>query len=77
MHPPKSLYYLVQQSGIPVYSPQNTLLGLSTGCLTRPNGTPESIGSIEIDVNGEKWWMTGYGVYVVGMGIKMTKFVND
>ena len=67
---PKSLYYLDCDAGTSVYNSKNDLIGVTTGYKTRPNGTKQSIGSIEIHTIGGFTWITGYGVYIFGMGIK-------
>ena len=75
MSPPvyRSLYYLSQTYGTPVYNRQNVLIGCTTGYSARPNGKRDSIGSIEVaTVAGENVWVEGYGSLVMGMGIIMS-----
>ncbi len=67
---PKSLYYLDCKAGTSVYNSKNDLIGVTTGYATRPNGTKESIGAIEIESISGIFWIEGYGVFVFGMGIK-------
>ncbi len=58
----KSLYYLSNKQGIKVFLHNNVLLGTTTGYSLRPNGTKESIGSIQIEKNrGDTLWLSGYG----------------
>jgi hypothetical protein len=66
----RSLYYLSNTKGVAVYNPQNILVGHTTGYTARPNGNPDSIGSIEVDtITGGPMWIEGYGLRVMGMGI--------
>lgn len=67
---PKSLYYLDCKAGTSVYNYKNDLIGVTTGYVSRPNGTKKSIGAIEIESISGFFWIEGYGVYVFGMGIK-------
>ena len=67
----RSLYYLSTSKGVPVYNPQNILIGYTTGYNARPNGLPDSIGSIEVDtITDGPMWIEGYGLRVMGMGIQ-------
>ena len=67
----KSLYYLSTCHGIKVYDPNNNYLGQTT-TFTAIAHNGKDIGSIEIEKpNGEVEWISGYGVFIVGMGIKI------
>lgn len=69
----KSLYYLSKNSGICVYDMNNNLIGKTTNYKAIAHDG-KSIGSIEIEFsNGELDWISGYGVFVVGMGIKIVE----
>ena len=75
MQPLKSLHSLVKENGIPVYNPFNAFIGVTTGYTAQArNG--KDIGEIEIARNGEKFWIRGYGVYIVGFGIKWIEEEN-
>lgn len=66
----RSLYYQSSSQGVAVYNPQNILIGYTTGYNARPNGSRDSIGSIEVDTfTGGPMWIEGYGLRVMGMGI--------
>ena len=67
----KSLYYLSTCHGINVYDVSNNYIGKTTTFKAiAHNG--KDIGSIEIEkTNGEVEWISGYGVFIVGIGIKM------
>lgn len=71
-----SLHGLVKKSGIPVYNPFNALIGTTTG-FTAQAHNGKCIGEIEIDVNGANYWIRGYGVHIVGFGIKWLKEENE
>jgi hypothetical protein len=67
----KSLYYLSTCHGIKVYDQNNHYLGKTT-TFTAIAHNGKDIGSIEIEKpNGEVEWISGYGIFIVGMGIKM------
>ena len=71
----RSLYYLSSSKGVPVYNPQNILIGYTTGYNARPNGNTDSIGSIEVDtITNGPMWIEGYGLRVIGMGIQWRVF---
>lgn len=71
----RSLYYLSSSKGVAVYNPQNILIGYTTGYNARPNGNPDSIGSIEVDTTtAGRMWIQGYGLRVMGMGIQWKVF---
>ena len=67
----KSLYYLSKHKGINVYDMNNKYIGKTTTFKAiAHNG--KDIGSIEIEKpNQELEWISGYGVFIVGMGIKI------
>ena len=71
MHKSKSLYYLYEKSGDKVYNKNNEYIGKTTSYKAiAHNG--KCIGSIQIiNNNNEIEWISGYGVYIVGMGIKV------
>ena len=64
----KSLYYIVNEADIPVYNTNNLLVGHTTGFLARPNA--RSLGSVEVMTPTGSAWIEGYGIRIVGMGIK-------
>ena len=67
----KSLYYLSTCHGIKVYDQNNHYLGKTTDFKAIAHDG-KSIGSIEIKKqNEEVEWVSGYGVFIVGMGIKI------
>jgi hypothetical protein len=68
----KSLFYIVNEADIPVYNTRNTLIGHTTGILIRPNR--RSLGCVELMTPTGYAWIEGYGIRIVGMGIKI---VND
>lgn len=69
----KSLYYLAKNGGICVYDMNNNLIGKTTNYKAIAHDG-KSIGSIEIEFsNGELDWISGYGVFVVGIGIKIVE----
>ena len=69
----KSLYYLSKNGGICVYDMNNNLIGKTTNYKAIAHDG-KSIGSIEIEFsNGELDWISGYGVFIVGMGIKIVE----
>lgn len=70
----RSLYYLSSTMGVPVYNPHNVRIGYTTGYNARPNGNPDSIGSIEIQTMAGRMWIEGYGFRVAGMGIHWKEF---
>ena len=71
---PKSLYDLSNTHGIKIYDMNNNYIGKTTP-FTSIAHNGKCIGSIEIEKpNGEFEWISGYGVFIVGMGIKVTKY---
>ena len=58
--------YSIHQPSVPVYV-GNTLIGRTTS-YTSIAHDGKSIGSIELDTGN---WISGYGVYVEGIGIKV------
>ena len=76
MQPLKSLHSLTNEKGISVYNPFDAFIGITTGYTAQArNG--KCIGEIEIDRHGEKFWIRGYGVHIVGFGIKWLKEENN
>ena len=69
----KSLYALTNRHDIKVYDMNNNYIGKTTQFRSiAHNG--KCIGSIEIEkANGVLEWISGYGVFVVGMGIKIVE----
>ena len=69
----KSLYYLPTKKGTCVYDMNNNLIGKTTYYRAiAHNG--KCIGSIQIEnTNGKLEWISGYGVFIVGMGIKIVE----
>ena len=67
----KSLYNLSNKKDINVYSKENNLIGKTTYFKAiAHNG--KCIGRIQVQKNnGENEWISGYGVFIVGMGIKI------
>ena len=68
----KSLYYIVKKADVPVYDNANAFVGNTTGYLARPND--RSMGSVEIKTPTGNAWIEGYGIQVVGLGIKWLSF---
>lgn len=68
----KSLYYIVKKADVPVYVNANVFVGHTTGYLARPNGC--SMGSVEIRTPSGNAWIEGYGIHIVGLGIKWLSF---
>ena len=69
----KSLYDLSNCHGIKVYDLNNNYLGKTTP-FTSIAHNGKSIGNIEIEkANGDFEWISGYGVFIVGMGIKLVE----
>ena len=73
---PVSLYYLVKEAGIDVTNQHNVVIGVTTGYVARPNGTANSIGSIEVKMGNTRYWIEGMGVYIEGIGIKWTSYLD-
>lgn len=64
----KSLYN-IHRPHVSVYNPNNKLIGSTTSYKSiAHNG--KSIGSIELDIGEESIWISGYGVFIEGFGIK-------
>ena len=69
----KSLYYLSTHQNIKMYDQNNNYFGKTT-TFTAIARNGKDIGSIEIEKpNGEIEWISGYGIFIVGMGIKMVR----
>lgn len=67
----KTLYDLSSKHGIKVYDQNNTYLGKTTP-FTAIAHDGKSIGSIEIETSPDEFkWISGYGVHVIGLGIKI------
>ena len=71
MHKSESLYHLYKKADDKVYNKNNEYIGKTTSYKAiAHNG--KCIGSIQIiNNNNEIEWISGYGVYIVGMGIKV------
>jgi len=64
-----SLHDFGSKKGIQVYNVKNELMGVTTGYTAQAHNG-KCIGEIEIVKDNETRWIRGYGVHVVGMGIK-------
>ena len=71
---PKSLYDITKTHGIKIYDMNNNYIGKTTSIKSiARNG--KCIGSIEIENPNEEFeWISGYGVFIVGMGIKVIEY---
>ena len=70
----KSLYALTNRHGIKVYDMNNNYIGKTTP-FTSIAHNGKCIGSIEIENPNEEFeWISGYGVFIVGMGIKVIEY---
>ena len=55
----------------PCTTPKTSSLATQRDITRRPNGLPDSIGSIEVDtITNGPMWIEGYGLRVMGMGIQ-------
>ncbi len=71
-----SLHNFGYEKGIHVYTRNNEFLGVTTGYTAQAHNG-KCIGEIEIVRNGESYWIRGYGVHIVGLGIKWLKEENE
>jgi len=68
----KSVYYLATREGDKVYDMNNNFIGLTSGYTAiAHNGVSE--GKACLDTPTGCHWITGKGIFVEGMGIKLTE----
>ena len=68
----KGLYELSTSQGIKVYNKNNEFIGTTTTFTAIAHNGGFDGGSIEIETAPDKFeWITGFGIYIVGMGIKI------
>jgi len=67
-----SLHDFGSKKGIQVYDANNAFIGQTTG-LSAQAHNGKDIGEIQIEKDEQRRWIKGYGVYIVGMGIKWIK----
>ncbi len=72
---PKNLYNALPRICIyrNVYDKHNNQIGIYTGFSARPTATSD--GHIQILTPEGNLWIRGEGIYIEGMGIKLTKDV--
>ena len=69
---PRELCYITTGvSNRNIYDKDNNWIGEYTGFSSAP--TTSSTGHIEINTPDGKFWVSGKGVYIEGMGIKITE----